>query len=76
MDCNCEYLKNKHIRLNCINCGGYVSYSKTSTINDNEDKNIILEKLKKQLNEKLAEVAVLRLDIRELRNEIEDIDKI
>ncbi len=76
MDCNCEYLKNKHIRLNCIKCGGYVSYVKTPTINDNEDKNIILEKLKKQLNEKLAEVAVLRLDIRELRNEIDDIDKI
>ena len=76
MDCNCEYLKNKHIRLNCIKCGGYVSYVKTPTINDNEDKNIILEKLKKQLTEKLAEIAVLRLDIRDLRNEIDDIEKI
>lgn len=76
MDCNCEYLKNKHIKLNCVKCGGYVSYVKTPTIKDNEDKNIILEKLKKQLNEKLAEVAVLRLDIRELRNEIDDIEKI
>ena len=76
MDCTCQWWKDKHIKLTCEKCRGFVSYIKQPTVNENDDKKIILEKLKKQLNEKLADVAVLRMEIRELRNEIDDMEKI
>ena len=70
MDCKCKSWKDKCIKLNCRNCGGIVEYSKQTISLEKLKKDKLLSVLKEQLAEKQIEISCLRLEIRELENEI------
>jgi hypothetical protein len=48
-----------------------MSYVRCETINENDEKQIILKKLKDELITKQADVMILKQEIRDLENDIE-----
>ncbi|MBS1736176.1 MAG: hypothetical protein JSS98_06150 [Bacteroidetes bacterium] len=73
MDCKCKCWKDKPITLSCYKCGGLVDYIKVQSIKENDSKEIKLQKLQKELQEKQADVIILRTEIKEIQNEIDDL---
>ena len=69
MNCKCPIWKYKEIKTTCA-CGGIVYYQKINKIDENEEKKQILQKLKKEIESKRAEMACLRSDIKELEAEL------
>jgi hypothetical protein len=66
MSCICKCWKDKELKLNCPRCGGFVSYIKTQTINEEDEIKVKINKLKNELISKQADVVLLRQEIREL----------
>lgn len=70
-ECSCPKWKYKEIKTTCA-CGGVVYYQKINKIDERDEKKLILEKLKKKLQEKRTNITILKMEIRELENEIND----
>jgi uncharacterized protein YlxW (UPF0749 family) len=71
MACICQCWKDKELKLNCSKCGGVVYYVKSMKI-DVDDKAIVLAKLKAELQSKRADITCLKMEIRDLENELND----
>jgi len=71
MNCTCKCWKYKQITIKCHKCDGLMSYVRCETINENDEKQIILKKLKDELITKQADVMILKQEIRDLENDIE-----
>ena len=75
MNCICQCWKDKAITLTCYRCNGIVNYIKVGKINEEDSKQVILEKLKKELKEKRTDITILKMEIQELENEIKEEDE-
>ena len=69
--CKCPKWKYKELKTTCA-CGGIAYYQKMDKITEQNDKKIILEKLKKELRDKRTDIAILKMEIQDLENELED----
>lgn len=70
MSCICQCWKDMTLKLNCYRCNGVVEYVKCNPIKKEDSKQIILEKLKKDLQEKRTDITILKMEIIELENDI------
>ena len=71
MNCTCKCWQYKQITIKCHKCDGLLSYVRTETINENDEKQIILKKLRDELITKQADVMILKQEIKDLENDIE-----
>ena len=71
MNCTCPKWKYKELKTTCA-CGGIAYYQKIDKIDDKYNKKAILEKLKAELQTKRADMVCLKMDIRDLENEMKD----
>jgi len=72
MNCICKCWQDKTLKLNCARCGGIVDYIKCIQAKEEDSKIIILNKLKRDLEGKRADIIILKDEIKELENEIKD----
>lgn len=63
MDCNCYDLCK--LKLQCYKCNKYVNLNK---INENDNNEIILKKLKNQLISKMEDIENLKIQIKEIQD--------
>lgn len=74
MDCTCACWKHKELTIKCHKCDGKLSYTRIESINVDDEAKLKLQKLKRELQNKQADVAILKMDIRELENELNNIN--
>jgi hypothetical protein len=70
MNCTCKCWEYKQITIKCHKCDGLLSYVRTETVNKDDEKQIILKKLKDELITKQADVMILKQEIRDLELEL------
>lgn len=68
MNCKCKCWEHKQLNIKCHKCDGILSYVQTEIINEEDEKQIKINKLKNELISKQADVMILRQEIRELEN--------
>lgn len=73
MNCTCKCWEHKTINVKCHKCDGLLSYVRTETINEEDEKQIILNKLKNILITKQEDCYLLKQEIRELESEINSL---
>jgi len=71
MNCTCKCWEHKNINVICHKCDGLLSYVRTQTINDHDEKQIILKKLKDELKIKQDDCYLLKQEIKDLEIELE-----
>ncbi len=69
MNCNCKCWEHKQLTIKCLKCDGLLSYVRTEIINEEDEKQIILKKIKNQIINKEADIFILKMQIRELESE-------
>jgi len=69
MNCKCKCWEHKTINVKCHKCDGMLSYVRTQTINDNDEKQIIIKKLKEELKTKQVDCYLLKQEINDLELE-------
>lgn len=69
MNCKCKCWEHKTINVKCHKCDGLLSYVRTETINEEDEKQIKLKKLRDELTSKQADCYLLRREIKELELE-------
>ena len=73
MNCKCKCWEHKTINVICHKCDGLLSYIKTETINKDDEKQVILKKLKDELKTKQVDCFLLKQDIKDLELELESV---
>jgi hypothetical protein len=73
MNCTCKCWEHKTINVICHKCDGLLSYVRTQTINENDEKQVVLKKLKEELKTKQVDVFLLKQDIKDLEIELESV---
>jgi len=68
MDCSCPIWKYKELKTICA-CGGVVYYQKIKKIDETEEKNKILDKLKEELRQLRIDITIKKMEINELESE-------
>lgn len=68
MNCKCKCWEHKQLTIKCHKCDGQLSYVRTEIINEEDEKQIKINKLKNELISKQADVMILKQEIRELEN--------
>ena len=71
MNCSCPKWKYIQLKTTCV-CGGIVYYQKIYKIDENDNKKIILNKLKEELRQLRADITIKRMEVRDLEFELEE----
>ena len=71
MNCKCESWKHKALTIKCHKCDGILSYMRYEIINEDDEKQIKINKLRNELITKQADCYLLKQEIRDLESDIE-----
>jgi hypothetical protein len=69
MNCKCKCWEHKTINVKCHKCDGLLTYVKTQTINEYDEKQVVLKKLKDELKTKQDDCYLLKQEIKDLELE-------
>ena len=73
MNCTCKSWKHKALTIKCHKCDGNLSYMRYEVVNEDDEKQIKIKKLRNELITKQADVMILKQEIRELENDDSDV---
>ena len=72
MSCSCKCWKDKELKLTCYRCNGIVTYIKIESISEQDEKKIIIEKLRNKIKQNNIDNCLYKMEIRDIENEIFD----
>lgn len=70
MNCNCESWKHKQLSIKCHKCDGMLTYARYEIINEDDEKQLKINKLKNELITKQADCFLLKREIADLENDL------